>query len=596
MAAASPAELTCKVLVIGGGLAAASAARSAASFGDSVVVASKGPFGRSGASPRRATGVAQQIVGAEFAGNPAVMADSFVIDILEAGRYLNDQHLVDLITEICYDQVNWSEWFGFPVRTEEYRRRRGGTEGYHAFMGAYPRFTAPGHSFPRLIPFEGTPEGLLDAHREALDLWGVQVLDRVMITRLLTAGGRVVGASGFDVETGQPYRIRARATILCAGGAGALYDERPGAYDTTGDSYALAYQAGARLANMEFVQFSLYPVGPRSTRLPHNDDLLYLALGGTLVNSRGERFLREAMLLIDQIRLERAPVANLVAEVHEQVARGLGPARSPGGELREQGEALRYLRTLDQLNRPGYDWRLDGFEWAVGVERLLGGLKVDYRLVGPLPGLYGNGEAATGAAGADCLPGFGTAYAMSGGFQAGAMAARAAAASPDAALPLDQAEAQEAALSALGAGGEPMATSELAAREDELRALAWKALGVWRNEDNLRAAQLAYASVRRDLAGRSAASVTDYRRKLELENLALTGYLIATAALQRTETRGQHRRQDYPNGDDRVWLKEIGLTADAQGNARVEEQPVALPRYRSRHLAHAEKIYAEFPR
>src|SRR4051812_13177699 len=93
MSAANPAEITCKVLVIGGGLAAASAARSAASFGDGVVLASKGPFGRSGASPRRATSVAQQIVGAEFAGNPAVVADSFVIDILEAGRYLNDQHL-----------------------------------------------------------------------------------------------------------------------------------------------------------------------------------------------------------------------------------------------------------------------------------------------------------------------------------------------------------------------------------------------------------------------------------------------------------------------------------------------------------------------
>jgi succinate dehydrogenase/fumarate reductase flavoprotein subunit len=90
--------------------------------------------------------------------------------------------------------------------------------------------------------------------------------------------------------------------------------------------------------------------------------------------------------------------------------------------------------------------------------------------------------------------------------------------------------------------------------------------------------------------------VADYHRKLELENLALTGYLIATAALQRTETRGQHRREDYPNGDDRVWLKEIGLTADAQGNAQADEQPVTLPRYRSRHLAHAEKIYAEFPR
>ncbi len=549
MSTHSPVEVSCKVLVVGGGLAAASAARSAVCFADGVVVASKGPFGRSGASPRRATAVSQQIVGAEFGGNPAVMADSYVIDILEAGHYLNDQHLVDLITEICYDQVSWSEWFGFQVRAEEYRRRRGGTEGYHAFMGAYPRYTTPGHSFPRTIPFEGTPEALLAAHREALDLWGVQVLDRVTITRLLTAGDRVVGATGFDVQTGQPYRIRARSTVLCAGGAGVRYHERSGEGETTGDSYALAYHAGAPLANMEFVQFSLYPAGANGLALAHNDDLLYLGLGGTLVNNRGERFLQQAMLLIDQIRLERAPVANLVSEVHHQVASGLGPVRSPGGELADQPAALQFLRTLQHLNRAGYDWRLDGLEWTFGVERLLGGLKVDYRIVSPLAGLYGNGEAATGAAGADALPGFGTAYTMSGGFQAGAMAARAAVSAAEAELPLDQVEQQEAALRALG-GGEPISASELADRESEVRALGWKARGIWRNEDDLRAARERYGALRHDLAHRSAPDLDAFRCKLGLENTALTGCLVATAALHHTENawaaptgRLSHRRR-----------------------------------------------------
>jgi succinate dehydrogenase/fumarate reductase flavoprotein subunit len=591
-------ELSCNVLVIGGGLAAASAARSAAQFCDGVLVVSKGPFGRSGSTPRRATAISEQLVTrSEWVfGNPAVIADLYLMDVVEAGHYLNDQHMVDLITEACYDQLNWSEWFGFPVRTEAARNQRE-QGGGHSSMGVFPRYLTPGHTVPRTIPFEGSPEGLVDSHREAIELWGGRIVEGVMITRLLTADGRVVGATGFDVETGEPYRIRARSTVLCAGGASVLYGERRDDGETTGDSYALAYAAGAPLANMEFVQFNLYPASPDGRVAAHNDDLLYFALGGTLVNGRGERFMQEALLLVDQLRLERSPVAALVGEVHHQLARGLGPVRSPGGEIDAGTPELRFLRSLAGLNGDGYDWRRDGFEWRLGVERLLGGLKVDYRMVSPLPGLYGNGEAATGASGADCLPGYGVVYAMSCGQQAGAMAARAAVTlKTEAPLPTAQVEAAEAALTARGGEAGAVAASELAALEAELRALAWHDLGVWRNEDHLRAARTRCDEIRRDLSRRAAGSVEDFRRKLELEHTALAGSLVAAAAMHREETRGQHRREDYPNRDDRVWLKEVLLSRNAREGLAVQEQPVALARYKSRHIGQVENAYSHFPR
>jgi succinate dehydrogenase/fumarate reductase flavoprotein subunit len=582
-----PIELSCQVLVIGGGLAASCAARVASSYGSDVLVVCKGPFGRSGSSPRRVSALAYQESGPPFRGNPSVMLDTWVLDILETGHFMNDQQVVDQVTEDANDHYSWSEWFGFRGRARD--PSAAGQPGARRRM---LRFMAPGHSFARLSPFEEPSSALCDVNRENLQIWGGRVTDYVMITRLLTAGDRVVGAAGFDVRTGQPYRISAGSTILCAGGADLLYHPRRGEGQTTGDAYALAYQAGAPLSNMEFVQFNLYPAGPDGEPLPHNDDLLYFALGGTLQNSRRERFLLNAELLLDQLRLELAPPANLVAEVHYQQSVGLGPVRSPGGEIPSDHPALPYLRSLAGLN----DWQERGFGWTFGVDRLLGGLKVDYRSCSPLPGLYSNGESSTGACGADCLPGYGEAFTAAGGSVSGAMAARAAVRfKPWTDFPKNQALEEEQKLGQFGASGAPIDSSELQDLETELRVIAWRDLGIWRNEDGLRQAQHQFTQQCQALARRCAVSVDDYRRKRELENLALTGSLIATGALVRRETRGQHRREDYPNRDDRVWLKEFLLNA-GPGGPNISEQAIDLSRYKSRHLAGFENTQGRFPR
>src|SRR5687767_288758 len=106
-------ELSCQVLVIGGGLGASCAARVASSSCPDVLVVCKGPFGRSGSSPRRVSGLAYQESGPPFRGNPSVMLDTFVLDILEVGHFMNDQHIVDQVTEDANDHYSWSEWFGF---------------------------------------------------------------------------------------------------------------------------------------------------------------------------------------------------------------------------------------------------------------------------------------------------------------------------------------------------------------------------------------------------------------------------------------------------------------------------------------------------
>ncbi|MBM2811619.1 MAG: sdhA [Chloroflexi bacterium] len=580
-----PIELSCQVLVIGGGLGGSCAARVASSSCPDVMVVCKGAYGRSGSSPRRVSSVAIQETGRPFRGNPAVMLDTWAIDILEAGRFLNDQDVVDHATEDADDHFGWSEWFGSAGMAKQ---SAPGGQGRPRTL----RFQAPGHSFPRMSPLADPLQSLYDANRQALDIWGGRVTEYVMITRLLTAGGRVVGAAGFDVRTGQPYRISAGSTILCAGGADLLYAPRRGEGQTTGDAYDLAYRAGAPLANMEFVQFNLYPAGPDGQPLSHNDDLLYLAMGGTLLNSKDERIMLNAELLLDQIRLELAPPANLVSEVYYQQSIGSGPVHSPGGEIKTDNPGLPYLRSLAALN----GWQQKGFNWTFGVDRLLGGVQVDYRCFSRLPGLWSNGESSTGACGADCLPGYGEAFTTAGGSVSGTMAARAAVKfQPWANFPRDQALEEEQKLEKWGGSGAPIDSAELQATKDALRATAWRDLGIWRNEDGLRRAQQEFSKRRLELPERRAGNVEDYLHKREIENLALTGSLMATGALARQETRGQHRREDFPNGDDRIWLKEFMLTAGTDG-PQVSEEPVKNMRYKSRHIASHQNTQARFPR
>jgi succinate dehydrogenase/fumarate reductase flavoprotein subunit len=289
-------------------------------------------------------------------------------------------------------------------------------------------------------------------------------------------------------------------------------------------------------------------------------------------------------------------VAALVAECQHELESGRGPIKSPPLDFDLSPTARKFLRSLDALNRPGQDWALDGLEWGIGVERLLGGVRADYRLTTDLPSLYAVGEAATGAMGADCLPGFGFAFTISSGFQAGAMAARAAVGLSHGPPPTAALRIEEERLSRLGGNGPSFSAEELGALDQELRALAWKEVGVVRVESGLREAQRRYFEICRDLGSRKAPDLPSYVGMLELRNTALAGYLIATAALERKESRGQHRRRDHRDRDDRVWLKEVVLRKGQDGTASVAHSEIFPLRYKSRHLAHHEMTAAAFPR
>src|SRR5439155_9987634 len=88
---------------------------------------------------------------------------------------------------------------------------------------------------------------------------GVQVVERTAVTRLLTEGGRVVGAAGLNVDGGELEHYRARSVVLAGGSATALFRYQSASFQTTGDAWVLGYEAGGRLVNAEFMEFTIIP-------------------------------------------------------------------------------------------------------------------------------------------------------------------------------------------------------------------------------------------------------------------------------------------------------------------------------------------------
>ena len=182
-------------------------------------------------------------------------------DTIEVGKGLNDRRLVEVFTSEGAARVLELRDYGVEVRVH----RTG------ASVGNIPNLMGLGMTRPMV---------------EYAQSKGVQFMDNVAVTKLLKKGDRVVGAVGYDVKHENPITFTARAVILATGGAGAIYKRTDCPVRTTGDGYSLGLHAGARLRDMEFVQF--FPLALAEPGQPP-----YLLGGpmteeGRIINSLGE--------------------------------------------------------------------------------------------------------------------------------------------------------------------------------------------------------------------------------------------------------------------------------------------------------------------
>ncbi|MEC8163954.1 MAG: FAD-binding protein, partial [Pseudomonadota bacterium] len=250
------ADVVTDVLVVGAGGAGMYAAISAARNGADTVLVDKSLISRGGA-----TIMAQMTVAAAVGEQEPDHWTHHLRDTLEAGRGLCNEELAAVLCEEA------------PVRIRELE---GWKVGWAREDDHIKQVMAPGHQVQRCVYVDFLNTGPAVAKTLRTQVGRAENLRRageLTITSVVVDGGKVVGAVGLNMETGEAVKISAKAVILAAGGLTRLYRRNSASVNMGGDSYALALRAGADLVDMEFVQF--FPIGHLAPRMVGMDPIMW---------------------------------------------------------------------------------------------------------------------------------------------------------------------------------------------------------------------------------------------------------------------------------------------------------------------------------
>ncbi|MFF4715478.1 fumarate reductase/succinate dehydrogenase flavoprotein subunit [Streptomyces eurythermus] len=523
-------------------------------------------------------------------------------DTMRGGKFLNQWRMAELHAREAPDRV-WEleTWGALFDRTKDGRisqRNFGGHE--------YPRLAHVGDrtGLELIRTLQQKVVALQqEDHRETGDHESrLKVFQECTVTRVLKDGERVSGVFGYERETGRFLVLQAPAVVLATGGIGKSFKVTSNSWEYTGDGHALALLAGAPLVNMEFVQF--HPTGmvwPPSvkgilvTESVRGD-------GGVLRNSEGKRFMFDYVPDVFKDKYaeseeeadrwyedpdhnrrppELLPRDEVARAINAEVKAGRG---SPHGGVfldvstRMPAEVIR--RRLPSMYHQfkelaDVDITAEPMEVGPTCHYVMGGVAVDSDTAAArgVPGLYAAGEVAGGMHGSNRLGGNSLSDLLVFGRRAGLHAAEYAHGLADRRPPVDEAEVDTAAAEALrpftagtagesaagaggSAGGEAGAPENPYTLHQELQQTMNDLVGIIRREGEMEQAlrRLAELRVRARRAG-----VEGHRQfnpgwhlALDLRNMLLVSECVARAALERTESRGGHTREDHP-AMDRAW-------------------------------------------
>ncbi|MFF7042634.1 fumarate reductase/succinate dehydrogenase flavoprotein subunit [Streptomyces massasporeus] len=545
-------ELTCDVLVIGGGTAGTMAALTAAEHGANVLLLEKAHVRHSGALAMGMDGVNNAVIPGR------AEPDDYVAEITRANDGIVDQSTVRQTATRGFGMVQRLESYGVKFEKDEH--------GDYAVRQVH-------RSGSYVLPM---PEGkdvkkvLYRQLRRREMREKIRIENRVMPVRVLTADGRAVGAAGFNTRTGQFVQVRAGAVILATGACGRLGLPASGyLYGTyenptnAGDGYAMAYHAGAELTGIEC--FQINPLikdynGPACAYVAN-------PFGGYQVNRHGERF-------VDSDYWS----GQMMAEFAAEVASDRGPVYLKLSHLPE--ESVSALETiLHSTERPtrgtfhsgrGHDYRTHDIEMHISEIGLCGGhsasgVRVDEHARTTVPRLYAAGDLA-------CVP---HNY-MIGAFVFGDLAGADASQYPayDGELPGDQLrEAHELIYRPLrNPDGPPQPQVEY-----KLRRFVNDYVAPPKSGARLSLALEAFERMHTDIAEMGARTAHELMRCAEVTFIRDCAEMAARSSLARTESRWglYHDRLDHPQRDDTSWFHHLDLHKSPSGAMEFTARPVA---------------------
>jgi fumarate reductase (CoM/CoB) subunit A len=554
------------VLVIGGGGAGARAAIEAAKNDPklSIVILNQGPIGKSGLTSMANGGM-------QWVSHPDDSPRNLLEDIIQVGCYLNDQNLVEVLAEEG------------PKRAEELIKWGAKMLPFKGGKGGGSADTPPGRPwYPRSHYIPGVT--YMAALRNELERHpNITSLEDVIATKLLTTDERVIGATVLNIRTGEFILIEAKATVLASGGLGELFPHSTNAPfgmhgHATGMGYAMAYHAGGELIDMEMVQFTgnqLYP-----SWLLGNPALLSSMCGGKYVNALGKEFLK--------LPQPRDAIQRLA---HKEIKEGRGTER--GGvfidltlsplssvEIEEQlkislaeeiaKERWKLIKAMSVNDPDPKNWRVEFTPG--GAHFFMGGVRINERCETNLGGLYAAGEVSGGVHGANRMGGNAMVEIIVFGARAGSSAAEYAKSvnwvDPKEATLKDENERLCGFFKIRGVAPRTIM--------DKIATFMAEYVGVARTETDLKKALSEIESLRaNDLPNLRAPQGRCFNlgwvEAIQVPHMVDVAEMIVRSALLRTESRGAHYREDYPETDPR-WLKHTRI----KKNMELSTTPVII--------------------
>lgn len=566
-----------EVLVIGGGGMAGRAAIEVIRQGARVAMVMKGEFGKSGTSAARVAEAAGYNV-ADGLVDPADNPEEHLKDILAAAAGTCDERLARIVAEDAPETLREFERLGVPFHMDG--------ERYLEVVGCFA-------SRPRMHIIPGHAEPIVAAQRKEILARGIPVHEHTMITTLVVQDGSCVGAVGLR-EDGELVLFQAAATILGTGGAGKLFLHNLNPPDITGDGYALGYRVGAELVNMEFMQ-----AGPSIVHPVHNIlNTWLLTLYPRLTNAKDEEFLERylppnwSMRQCLDARSAHYPFSvydgsqyfdiaiqkELTADrgkAHGGIFLDLSRSRpedlpdTPRGRdvRRLYGITREYIRT-----NYGVDIAEQPIEVACIGHAINGGLRIEPTAESTVPCLYAGGETAGGPHGADRLGGNMNLTCQVFGRRAGRSAAQRARERGIPPVSARLIKAEQGRLMALQAQRGSLGPGQL---KRGIQECMWRNLLVVRSDASLRTCLGELEGLRGRMAGINVDGPAQLSGLLEVDSLLTVAEIMAKAAFMRTESRGSHYREDYPQRDDAHWQNSI---ITRRVNGCMEQYTLRLPR------------------
>ena len=484
-------------------------------------------------------------------------------DTMRGGKFLNNWRMAQLHAEEAPERVRELEQWG-----ALFDRTADGQILQRAFGG---------HTFKRLCHVgDRTGLELIRTLQDRGVQQGIDVFMECTITRLIKDGDRVSGAFGYWREQGRFVTFKAKSIVMATGGIGKAWKITSNSWEYTADGMALAYEVGAELLDMEFVQFHptgmVWPPGVQGILVTE----AVRGEGGKLTNNRGERFMEK----YDSKRMELSTRDVVARAIYTEVKEGRGSVHG-GAYLDISHQPADYVRKkLPSMYHQfkelaDVDITTGPMEVGPTCHYMMGGIRVDAETgQSTVPGLFAAGEAAAGLHGANRLGGNSLSDLLVFGKRAGKAAADYAKSVQTGAL--DSAQLQDAEREMLAPFERSQGEFPYEIHRD-LQDFMQSLVGIFRTEGDLQKAlgELEKLKPRLDRMRADGSRMFNpgWHLTRDLRSMVLIAEAVTRSALARRESRGAHSRIDYPNFDE-AWGTQNNIIANQNGQMTLQQRPV----------------------